>query len=217
MNFYVYRTITSAWSSYRVARLLYDLYNLSSIIDIHEDRVDRIDIRSETPDMVAGEDDWIQTMTRIASHPTLYQNVLFRSRLEARWACFFTMINYHWRYEPIDFKDWVPDFYVKFPCGHSECSGYHDFYAEVKPYYSINEFKGHPAERAFWDNGRTYGHDGTMLLGIDPSVASANFCHGAGGGVFEGYDLFNWTNHRPDTKELINAWNIAGGCVQWQK
>ena len=48
--------------------------------------------------------------------PTKYRNTLFRSRLEARWAVFFTELGLDWTYEPEGFDLngiwYLPDFYV---------------------------------------------------------------------------------------------------------
>jgi hypothetical protein len=46
----------------------------------------------------------------VKSHPTRYAGVQFRSRLEARWAAFFDLAGWAWRYEPVDDTGWVPDF-----------------------------------------------------------------------------------------------------------
>lgn len=59
---------------------------------------------------------------------TEYKGILFRSRLEARWAIFFDAFNLEWVYEPDCFllsnnQKYTPDFYLpKF-----------DLYIEVKP------------------------------------------------------------------------------------
>lgn len=45
-----------------------------------------------------------------AAIPTIYKDVQFRSRLEARWAAFFDLLSWKWDYEPCDFKGWIPDF-----------------------------------------------------------------------------------------------------------
>lgn len=37
----------------------------------------------------------------------------FRSRLEARWANFFTTIGWDWEYEPLDLAGYIPDFIIK--------------------------------------------------------------------------------------------------------
>jgi hypothetical protein len=46
--------------------------------------------------------------------PTLYRGVMFRSRLEARWAAFFDLIGWAWTYEPQDLAGYIPDFSVAF-------------------------------------------------------------------------------------------------------
>jgi hypothetical protein len=53
----------------------------------------------------------------MAPVPTRYENVLFRSRLEARWAVYFSMRKWSWVYEPQRFKlkngkSYLPDFYL---------------------------------------------------------------------------------------------------------
>lgn len=46
----------------------------------------------------------------IKAIPTVYKDVQFRSRLEARWACFFDLLRWPWAYEPVDLDGWIPDF-----------------------------------------------------------------------------------------------------------
>ena len=84
---------------------------------------------------------------RIKAHPTMYNGVQYRSRLEARWAAFFDLIGWQHEYEPIDLPGWSPDFRVVFPCGHSECNGSHSLLVEVKPFFELKQFKGHPCMR----------------------------------------------------------------------
>ena len=48
---------------------------------------------------------------------TVYNGYRFRSRLEARWAVFFTALDIEWQYEPegLELSDgtrWLPDFYL---------------------------------------------------------------------------------------------------------
>lgn len=49
---------------------------------------------------------------KIASIPTIYAGVQFRSRLEARWAAFFDLVGLRWEYEPFDLAGWIPDFKI---------------------------------------------------------------------------------------------------------
>lgn len=60
----------------------------------------------------------------IAAHPTMYNGVQFRSRLEAKWAAFFDEMHWEWEYEPLDLGKWSPDFLIK---------GEHSALVEVKP------------------------------------------------------------------------------------
>lgn len=53
----------------------------------------------------------------IKAIPTRYRGILFRSRLEARWACFFDAAGLPWEYEPERFSlggrsTYLPDFKV---------------------------------------------------------------------------------------------------------
>lgn len=61
--------------------------------------------------------------------PTLYLDVQFRSRLEARWAAMFDELHWPWRYEPVDFDGWIPDFALLFETG--------TVYVEVKPFLDV--------------------------------------------------------------------------------
>jgi hypothetical protein len=150
----------------------------------------------------------------IKAHPTLYRGVRFRSRLEARWACFFDLIHWEWEYEPIDIKGWTPDFRVEFPCQHSECQGFHTLLVEVKPYYKINEFEGHPCmEYPYGGHAPENGGIGIIpahasaAFGINPSVTFWEMSHGAGGGCVS---IENWVH-----SDIEAIWKQAGNLVQW--
>jgi len=43
---------------------------------------------------------------------TYYNDLRFRSRIEAKWACFFDLLNLDWKYEPQDLIGYIPDFIV---------------------------------------------------------------------------------------------------------
>lgn len=55
---------------------------------------------------------------------TYYNGHQFRSRLEARWAALFDLLDWTWTYEPIDANGYIPDFLI---------GGYNSFIAEVRP------------------------------------------------------------------------------------
>ena len=66
--------------------------------------------------------------------PTTYRGVQFRSRLEARVANFLDQCGLLWDFEPIDLKNYVPDFLVELPHGVT--------LLECKPAVLPNEFRG---------------------------------------------------------------------------
>lgn len=57
-----------------------------------------------------------ETLVGLKPIPTLFNNVLFRSRLEARWAVFLTSLKINWEYEHEGFDLngiwYLPDFYL---------------------------------------------------------------------------------------------------------
>ena len=155
----------------------------------------------------------------IKSHPTQYAGVLFRSRLEARWAAFFDLCKWKWEYEPIDFADWTPDFFLRIPCGHSECNKTHDVYVEVKPYRYVSEFNTHACLRYAGMDAAPPHADSVALLGISPECAQIpDLSHGAGGGDFD-LRFFvsidgNCGPYHGSVSEML--WNEAGVSVQWR-
>jgi hypothetical protein len=142
----------------------------------------------------------------VKAHPTMYNGVQYRSRLEARWAAFFDLIGWQHEYEPIDLPGWSPDFRVVFPCGHSECSGSHSLLVEVKPFFELKQFKGHPCMNYAYGAG--IPADASAAFGANPEVTQWEMGHGAGGGVF---DLLFWIDGLPYSR----LWSQAGNAVQW--
>ena len=166
----------------------------------------------------------------VKAHPTMYNGVQYRSRLEARWAAFFDLIGWQHEYEPIDLPGWSPDFRVVFPCGHSECSGSHSLLVEVKPFFSVDQFDGHPCM------DYPYGHDASQIpsdiwkmskedqsciwkeisipadasagFGAIPEVTIWEMSHGAGGCMD---CLLHWIDSLPYSR----LWSEAGNAVQW--
>lgn len=80
----------------------------------------------------------IKRKQKIAAHPTEYKGLVFRSKLEVRWAFFFDCLKVKWEYESIIYrlrpslifpsgKSYLPDFDLGF------CT------AEVKPTNPVGE------------------------------------------------------------------------------
>ena len=63
----------------------------------------------------------------IKAIPTIYNGTQFRSRLEAKWACFFHLCNLNYKYESEGYTmngvNYLPDFHLP----------EHKIYVEVKP------------------------------------------------------------------------------------
>lgn len=148
----------------------------------------------------------------IKAHPTEYDGVKFRSRLEARWAAFFDLVGWEWEYEPIDLNGWSPDFRVIIPCTHSECSGKHVLLAEVKPYFNLEDFTGHPCldypygHKFDRDDDKNIPADASAALGANPDITYWEMCHGAGGGEYNVESLI---------EDAWYFWNEAGSRVQF--
>lgn len=154
----------------------------------------------------------------IKAHPTKYSGVMFRSRLEARWAAFFNVMGWEWKYEPVDLIGWSPDFYIEFPCGHSECGGKHRLLVEVKPHSSVSQFEEHECLKYPYgmrrgvrgdDDVYVIDADSSAAFGADPRVTWFELVHGHGSG--EG-SLDEWF----ETRDLMAAWKEAGNIVQWR-
>lgn len=69
---------------------------------------------------------------RIPGIPTHYRGVLYRSRLEAKWAAFFDEIGWWHTYEPFDARGYIPDFMIQ---------GDRPFLVEVKPAVTIKDYR----------------------------------------------------------------------------
>lgn len=77
---------------------------------------------------------------QIPSKPTVFSGIQYRSRLEARWAVFFTSLKINFSYESIVFEQpgteitYTPDFVI--PTRYKNTS----FYIEVKPAYPTKQY-----------------------------------------------------------------------------
>jgi hypothetical protein len=76
----------------------------------------------------------------ITPRETKYKDILFRSRLEAKWACFFDLVGWMWQYEPSEINGYNPDFIINVK---SKSYDTNTIIVEVKPsvYLDDNEKK----------------------------------------------------------------------------
>jgi hypothetical protein len=71
---------------------------------------------------------------RACGIPTMYAGVRFRSRLEARWAAMFDLLEWGWDYEPLELDHYIPDFVLRFA---------KPLLVEVKPALTLDELRTH--------------------------------------------------------------------------
>lgn len=143
--------------------------------------------------------------------PAVYNGLVFKTRLEAKWAAFFDLAGWTWWANPAPLGDWQPDFKVSFPCGHSECGPAHVLLVAVLPVSSIEEFKGHPCLTHAYGAKNATGEwqaDGGAAFGTGPSITQWEISHGAGGGQ---EDLYS----RVDDADVL--WRKADALVEISK
>jgi len=138
--------------------------------------------------------------------PTRYNGVQFRSRLEARWAAMFDLLQWKWEYEPIDLDGYIPDFLVTF---HDQLSS---FLVEVKPLIwtrplsraaAVEPFSG--ARRKIVDsgwNGESWIAGASLIPPIDPLNKSRAIGLG-------------WNGSGPRTASPWSCWRCAKCILLW--
>lgn len=123
--------------------------------------------------------------------PTKWNGVQFRSRLEARWAAFFTAIGWEWSYEPIDLQGYIPDFLL-----HLD----EDVLVEVKPFTSFDDDVILEAETEIQDSGWSgpFGVVGVLFTGfwVGPHLVCDGLCN----------SCFEWNGRQRPGHEV---WRLA--------
>lgn len=87
---------------------------------------------------------------------TRYAETIFRSRLEARWAAFFDLLEWKWTYEPFDGSGYIPDFLIK---------GGRPFVVETRPAVTCGEYEG--AGKSISIPWELFPRE-RVVLGVDP-------------------------------------------------
>jgi hypothetical protein len=161
-------------------------------------------------------------LRRVSAIPTLWRGIQFRSRLEARWAAFFTELKLPWEYEPTDLEWYIPDFIINFKRRR--------LLVEIKPAQEDLEYAKHKIKHSGWEGdsliaiaGQTREW-GVMLDGDTPwDAAMLGFCLKcktptlvSSGGRWEcrscdGSNRDIWWAY-----DCSEAWNAAGSTTQWR-
>lgn len=155
---------------------------------------------------------------KFKAHPTTYAGVNFRSRLEARWAAFFDIVQIKWEYEPYDLEGWSPDFSIIFPSGLSTL-------VEVKPIDWKKDgifscFEREDLQKAW----RHVEHEKPILvLGLGPSTASKTYAaigpwleeRSSGERDISEMIVLDKSDGDPGAK-IDWVWREAGNRTQWR-
>jgi hypothetical protein len=168
---------------------------------------------------------------------TKFRNRIYRSRLEARWAAFFHLLDWKYEYEPYDMRGWIPDFII---ANNTSCG----LLVEIKPTLTRDGFDFDKMSNAI---KHTPKETEILLLGcsilsmdnFSPSVAQIGWLYGECEddallnfhndryGVVGNY--MSWkdrisgfydgnTGYRPsEFEEAEELWNEAGNMVQWRR
>lgn len=151
--------------------------------------------------------------------PTRYKGMMFRSRLEARWAAFFDELGLSWEYEPMDLDGWCPDFGISAKTG--------DFIlVEIKPVplvqhhhmpvailpKDVTAFKKATAHTDEW---------WVLLCGLAPNDCADFFGIGTlldKSGSTNGEDFSRWFQVKDAISEKATdeLWHRACSKVQWR-
>lgn len=158
--------------------------------------------------------------------PTIYAEVEFRSRLEARWAIYFDLMNIPWVYEPFgplefrypdgSFAQYLPDFLitgrdlVEVKPDATSFDKARNFMAFGRP-DRINTLwllTGQPAQKAYLSVTNYYTtlemFNDDLFLGeddIDPA-ARCFACYAARRAKFEGADIHDFAFDHPDREAI---------------
>ena len=142
----------------------------------------------------------------------MYGGIEYRSRLEARWACFFDLWGYRFTYEPFDGNGYIPDFLL-----HADPA-----LAEIKPAVTFDEYRAAiPKMTAglagHWEND-------LWILGVDPLAAWECGCPlpGRPAGLLGKYrpayagwnfKVLHWGD---EDREVRAAWAQACNATKWR-
>ena len=133
--------------------------------------------------------------------PTKFMGVRFRSRLEAKWAAFFQLMQWKWQYEPRDFSGWMPDFGLY---------GKTTMYVEVKPISTFHD--------ETWNKMASSGCPESQMLLVGETVPVPGHSDRPYMGwqrVAGQTDLIGHVR-LPSHGRAEELWRIACNQVQWQ-
>lgn len=146
--------------------------------------------------------------------------IRFRSRLEARWAAFFTLLKWPYQYEPdLGLDKWIPDFVITAGSG---------LLVEVKPVVRLKDFAPHTLRVEASGTVAPVLIVGASLFYEDHKGRQVSGFLGMDGGSHTWYWEPVTLQHiataqvgrdggKMSVKEVQHAWIMAGNELQWRK
>lgn len=138
---------------------------------------------------------------------TIYDGVEYRSRLEARWASFFTKLYWPHTYEPFDGDGYIPDFVIH---------GDSPLLVEIKPATTLAEFTA-PIEKVTAGVRQHWQHD-ILILGLTPlpSIHTGTWdtSHPVAGLLGERFDTATYGGEIDSWDFATGNWLTCGKCRQ---
>lgn len=135
--------------------------------------------------------------------PTFFDGIQFRSRLEAKWAAFFSLAGWQWLYEPLDLGEWSPDFLLIVPDPNEE-DREHRLFVEVKPCLDRVQCKAYHHER--FDSKLVRKDPVPAVFGVEPR---ATYWERFRGRKKRAYSIDECS------KDAEDLWKAASNIVQW--
>jgi hypothetical protein len=124
---------------------------------------------------------------------------MYRSRLEARWAAFFYLVDWKYEYEPYDLQGWIPDFIIS---NNTE----HGLLVEIKPTLLVSGFDKNKIANAIKNT-----KEGTEVLLLGCNIQKQN-------SYFE--TKIGWLHSKEFPDDAIlnkyhDQYGIIGDCGSW--
>lgn len=140
-----------------------------------------------------------------SSKQTVYREITFRSRLEARWAAMFDILGWAWEYEPeTDGSGYIPDFLLHGHAGRK-------VFVEVKPLAVYLDNR-----KAIYDKADR-GTGAAPLLVLTDQFNPANAFNTLALGDFRSNDGSDW--EESDVALLVNygdTFDFVGEYGKWE-
>lgn len=142
--------------------------------------------------------------------PTTYRGTRFRSRLEARWAAFFDLVEWRWVYEPFDTDGWIPDFLIVGPFPFlievGPCTTADEYIAKAEKargaYPTTPTLRGEPGDGIWIDTPERW----TLIAGVTPVYQEAGWL-AAGAGI--------WAVTGLGERDATPFWYRCTDCGLW--